>query len=241
MRIDKFLSVTGTATRTEAKKAVRAKAVTVNGTVVASADIHIDPMKDEITFFGQKIIYREHTYIMINKPDGVVSATEDGRDKTVIDLLPPNIQSDKLFPCGRLDKNTLGLMLITDNGDLAHELLSPRSHVSKSYRFKTADPISSEDAKRFESGVTLADGYVTMPAQINLFENGDEGIITLKEGKYHQIKRMMGSLNNKIIYLERITFGPLVLDESLKRGEWRFLTDEEIEKLKQHKNKNSGV
>lgn len=241
MRIDKFLSVTGTATRTEAKKAIRAKAVTVNGTAVASADIHIDPLKDEITFFGQKIIYREHTYIMINKPDGVVSATEDGRDKTVIDLLPPNIQSDKLFPCGRLDKNTLGLMLITDNGDLAHELLSPRSHVSKSYRFKTADPISSEDAKRFESGVTLADGYVTMPAQIDLFENGDEGIITLKEGKYHQIKRMMGALNNKIIYLERITFGPLVLDESLKRGEWRFLTDEEIEKLKQHKNKNSGV
>lgn len=241
MRIDKFLSVTGTATRTEAKKAVRAKAVTVNGTAVASADIHIDPLKDEITFFGQKIIYREHTYIMMNKPDGVVSATEDGRDKTVIDLLPPNIQSDKLFPCGRLDKNTLGLMLITDNGDLAHELLSPRSHVSKSYRFKTSDPISSEDAKRFESGVTLADGYVTMPAQIDLFENGDEGIITLKEGKYHQIKRMMGALNNKIIYLERITFGPLVLDESLKRGEWRFLTDEEIEKLKQHKNKNSGV
>lgn len=241
MRIDKFLSVTGTATRTEAKKAVRAKAVTVNGTAVASADIHIDPLKDEITFFGQKIIYREHTYIMMNKPDGVVSATEDGRDKTVIDLLPPNIQSDKLFPCGRLDKNTLGLMLITDNGDLAHELLSPRSHVSKSYRFKTAGPISSEDAKRFESGVTLADGYVTMPAQIDLFENGDEGIITLKEGKYHQIKRMMGALNNKIIYLERITFGPLVLDESLKRGEWRFLTDEEIEKLKQHKNKNSGV
>lgn len=241
MRIDKFLSVTGTATRTEAKKAVRAKAVTVNGTAVASADIHIDPLKDEITFFGQKIIYREHTYIMMNKPDGVVSATEDGQDKTVIDLLPPNIQSDKLFPCGRLDKNTLGLMLITDNGDLAHELLSPRSHVSKSYRFKTADPISSEDAKRFESGVTLADGYVTMPAQIDLFENGDEGIITLKEGKYHQIKRMMGALNNKIIYLERITFGPLVLDESLKRGEWRFLTDEEIEKLKQHKNKNSGV
>ena len=241
MRIDKFLSVTGTATRTEAKKAIRAKAVTVNGIAVASADKHIDPLNDEVVFFGEKIIYREHTYIMINKPEGVVSATEDGRDKTVIDLLPDNIQSDKLFPCGRLDKNTLGLMLITDNGELAHELLSPRSHVAKSYRFKAAEPISAEDAKHFENGVTLADGYVTMPAKIELVGKGDEGIITLKEGKYHQIKRMLGALNNKIIYLERITFGPLVLDESLARGEWRFLTEKEINDLKQHKNKFGGV
>ena len=241
MRIDKFLSVTGTASRTEAKKAVRAKAVTVNGIAASSADTHIDPFKDEITFYGAKIIYREHTYIMMNKPDGVVSATEDGRDKTVIDLLPPNLRSDKLFPCGRLDKNTLGLMLITDNGDLAHELLSPRSHVSKSYRFKSAEPISEEDVRRFEKGVTLADGYVTMPAKIELTGNGDEGIITLKEGKYHQIKRMLGALDNRIIYLERISFGPLELDKSLARGEWRFLTENEIEELKQHKNKFGEV
>ena len=241
MRIDKFLSITGTATRTEAKKAVRAKAVTVNGVAVTSADTHIDPFKDEVVFFGEKIVYREDTYIMMNKPDGVVSATDDGRDKTVIDLLPPNIKSDKLFPCGRLDKNTLGLMLITDNGDLAHELLSPRSHVEKTYFFKAAEPISIEDAKRFEAGVTLADGYVTMPAKIELIGNNDEGFITLKEGKYHQIKRMLGALNNKIIYLERISFGPLTLDEGLSRGEWRFLTEEEIENLKQHKNRCSGV
>ena len=241
MRIDKFLSVTGTATRTEAKKAIRAKAVSVNGVSVTSADTHIDPFNDEVLYFGEKIIYREYTYIMMNKPDGVVSATEDGRDKTVIDLLPSSVKSDKLFPCGRLDKNTLGLMLITDNGDLAHELLSPKSHVSKSYRFKAAEPISLEDAKRFEAGVTLADGYVTMPAKIELSEKGDEGIITLKEGKYHQIKRMLGALNNKIIYLERITFGPLKLDQGLARGEWRFLTEKEIENLKQHKNRSRGV
>lgn len=241
MRVDKFLSVTGMATRTEAKKAIRAKAVTVNGNAVTSADMHIDPINDTICFFGTEVVYREYTYIMMNKPDGVVSATDDGRDKTVIDLLPSNIKSDKLFPCGRLDKNTLGLILITDNGELAHELLSPRSHVSKSYRFKAAEPISTDDAKRFENGVTLADGYVTMPAKIELFGNGDEGIITLREGKYHQIKRMLGALNNKIIYLERITFGPLVLDEGLARGEWRFLTNEEIENLKQHKNRSGGV
>ena len=241
MRIDKFLSVTGTATRTEAKKAIRSKAVTVNGVAAKSSDMHIDPLKDEIVFFGETIVYREHTYIMMNKPDGVVSATEDGRDKTVIDLLPLNIQSDKLFPCGRLDKNTLGLMLITDDGELAHELLSPRSHVSKSYRFKAAEPILPEDAKRFEKGLTLADGYVTLPAKIELTGNGDEGVITLKEGKYHQIKRMLGALNNKIIYLERITFGTLTLDESLARGEWRFLTEKEIDDLKQHKNKFDEV
>lgn len=237
MRLDKFLSTTGKASRTEAKKAIRAKAVTINGSVAKSADMQIDPNKDEIIFLGEKVVYREFTYIMMNKPEGVVSATDDGKDKTVIDLLSQKIKTDKLFPCGRLDKNTLGLILITDNGDLAHELLSPRSHVKKSYKFKSADPISNEDVILFEKGMTLADGYVTKPAKIELFANRTEGIITLDEGKYHQIKRMLGALNNKIIYLERITFGPLSLDEKLDRGEWRFLTEEEITLLKEHKNK----
>lgn len=241
MRVDKFLSVTGKATRTEAKKAVRAKAVTVNGVAISSSDVQIDPNNDVIAFFGEIVTYREHTYILMNKPDGVVSATEDGRDKTVIDLLPPDVKNNKLFPCGRLDKNTLGLMLITDDGDLAHELLSPRSHVEKTYYFKSAEPVSAEDAKRFEKGVVLSDGYETLPAKIELCGNGDEGMITLKEGKYHQIKRMLGALNNKIIYLERVSFGPLALDESLKRGDWRYLTDEEIKELKDHKRKISGA
>ena len=237
MRLDKFLSTTGKATRTEAKKAIRAKTVTVNGCVAKSGDMQIDPHNDEIVFLGEKIIYREFTYIMMNKPDGVVSATDDGKDKTVIDLLSGELKTDNLFPCGRLDKNTLGLILITDNGELAHELLSPRSHVKKSYKFKAAEPISDDDVIRFEKGVTLADGYVTKPAKIELYESKDEGIITLDEGKYHQIKRMLGALNNKIIYLERITFGPLSLDKSLERGEWRYLTEEEITLLKEHKSK----
>ena len=239
MRLDKFLSATGTLTRTEAKKSIRAKAITVNGSVAKNAEMQIDPNNDEIVFLGKKIIYREFTYIMMNKPDGVVSSTDDGKDKTVIDLLPSTLKKDKLFPCGRLDKNTLGLMLITDNGELAHELLSPRSHVQKSYKFKSAEPISQDDALRFEKGVTLADGYVTKPAKIKLSESGDEGVITLDEGKYHQIKRMLGALNNKIIYLERITFGPLSLDKNLKRGEWRYLTEVEIKSLKEHKSKIS--
>ena len=235
MRLDKFLSTTGTCSRTEAKKAIRTKAVTVNNTVAKSGDMQIDPNIDKISFYGEDIIYREHTYIMMNKPDGVVSATDDGKDKTVIELLPESIQSSKLFPCGRLDKNTLGLILITDDGDLAHELLSPKSHVSKIYKFKSADPISIADEELFEKGITLADGYRTMPAKIELTDSRDEGYITLKEGKYHQIKRMLGALNNKIIYLERISFGPLTLDKALNRGEWRYLTEEEENLLKNHK------
>ena len=235
MRLDKFLSTTGTCSRTEAKKAIRAKAVAVNSTVAKSGDMQIDPDIDKISFYGEDIIYREHTYIMMNKPDGVVSATDDGKDKTVIELLPESIQSSKLFPCGRLDKNTLGLILITDDGDLAHELLSPKSHVSKIYKFKSADPISIADEELFEKGITLADGYRTMPAKIELTDSRDEGYITLKEGKYHQIKRMLGALNNKIIYLERISFGPLTLDKALNRGEWRYLTEEEENLLKNHK------
>ena len=236
MRLDKFLSTTGTCSRTEAKKAIRTKAVTVNSTAAKSGDMQIDPHIDKISFYGEDIIYREHTYIMMNKPDGVVSATDDGKDKTVIDLLPASIQNNKLFPCGRLDKNTLGLILITDDGDLAHELLSPKSHVSKIYKFKSADTISISDQDLFEKGITLADGYRTMPAKIELTDSRDEGYITLKEGKYHQIKRMLGALNNKIIYLERISFGPLTLDKSLERGEWRYLTEEEVQLLKNHKN-----
>ena len=241
MRLDKFLSVTGAATRTEAKKAIRARAVSVNGVAANSAEIQINPEIDEVLFFGEKIIYREYTYIMVNKPQGIVSATEDGRDKTVLDLLPSNIKKDKLFPCGRLDKDTLGLVIVTDNGELAHDLLSPRSHVSKSYKFKAAEPISECDLHILESGVTLADGYVTKPAKIILDKNNSEGIIVLTEGKYHQIKRMLGAINNKIVYLERISFGPVELDRSLNRGDWRYLTDEEIDQLKEYKKKNYGV
>ena len=235
MRIDKFLGLSGCCSRADAKRAIRAKNVTVNGTVVKSADLKIDPLKDEICYCGKIIVYREHNYIMMNKPEGVVSATDDGRDKTVLDLLPDGVRNDRMFPCGRLDKNTLGLILITDNGDLAHELLSPKSHVTKKYRFKADHPLKKEEAERFREGLVLEDGYVTLPAQIELEGNGAEGIITLTEGKYHQIKRMLASLENKITYLERITFGPLVLDQTLERGQWRYLTEEEISSLKAHK------
>lgn len=235
MRIDKFLSNMGIASRTESSKAARQGGILVNGVAVKKADVHIDPEKDIITYCGRKIEYRKYTYILMNKPDGVVSATEDGRDKTVIDLLPEELQKLNLFPCGRLDKHTLGLVMLTDDGDLAHRLLSPKHHVKKKYRFESKFPLTDEEIEYLEKGATLEDGYVTKPSRIELFEDKRSGYITLTEGKYHQIKRMLESVNNKITYLERITFGPLALDEKLARGEWRFLTQNEIDELEKHK------
>ena len=231
MRIDKYLGLNGCCTRTEAKKIIRKGGVLVNGVAITSPDDKIDPDSDEVIFCGRPVEYRRYTYILMNKPDGVVSATEDGRDKTVIDLLPSTMRKVDLFPCGRLDKNTLGLILITDDGELGHRLLSPKHHVEKKYRFRSKFPISEEDAKRFENGLVLEDGYETKPARIALDGDKNEGVITLTEGKYHQIKRMLDALGNKITYLERISFGPLVLDETLARGEWRYLKKEEIDAL----------
>ena len=235
MRIDKFLSNMGIASRTESSKAARQGGIVVNGVAVKGADVHIDPDKDEVIFCGRTIEYRKYTYILMNKPDGVVSATEDGKDKTVIDLLPEELQKLNLFPCGRLDKHTLGLVMLTDNGDLAHRLLSPKHHVKKKYFFESKFPLTDEEIKYLEAGATLEDGYITKPAEIELCADKKSGYITLVEGKYHQIKRMLESVNNKITYLERVTFGPLALDESLARGEWRFLTKNEIEQLEIYK------
>lgn len=237
MRLDKFLGITGCCSRADAKRAVRAGKVMVNGVAVKASDANIDPENDVVIFCGREVVYRKYTYIMLNKPEGYVSATDDVREKTVLDLLPNDMKKDKLFPCGRLDKNTLGLMLITDNGDLAHRLLAPKSHVSKDYVFKSKFPVSAEDALRFEGGVVLEDGYQTLPAKIKLDGDGMGGVITLTEGKYHQIKRMLEALNNKITYLERVSFGTLTLDTSLKRGEWRYLNDEEIAGLEAHAKK----
>ncbi len=234
MRLDKFLGITGCCTRTEAKRILRSGGVSVNGVAEKHADARIDPEKDTVIFCGQRVIYRKYTYILLNKPEGVVSATEDGKDPTVLDLLPDDIPKANLFPCGRLDKYTLGLMLITDNGVLAHRLLAPKSHVTKEYYFRSRAPISPEEAARFEKGLILEDGYETKPAGIVLEPEGCSGVITLVEGKYHQIKRMLEALDNQIVYLERIRFGPLTLDPALQRGEWRFLTEEEIASLEAH-------
>ena len=227
LRLDKFLTVTATATRSEAARAVRAHTVTVNGAVAKSAAMQIDPERDRVEYCGKVVAYRAHHYLILNKPAGYVSATEDGKDPTVLDLLPQKYTTLGLFPCGRLDKNTLGLMLLTDDGDLAHRLLSPRRHVAKRYFFRVKFPLTEAECDRFREGLVLDDGYETKPADIELSEDMMSGIITLVEGKYHQIKRMMLSLHNQITHLERISFGPLTLPEDLARGQWRELTDEE--------------
>lgn len=227
MRLDKFLTSTATATRSEAARAVRAKRVLVNGVPAAQASMPVDPERDTVEYCGTRVSYRRHYYLILNKPAGYVSATDDGKDPTVLELLPEKYKTLGLFPCGRLDKNTLGLMLLTDDGDLAHKLLSPKRHVAKRYFFRVKFPLKEEECVRFREGLTLEDGYETKPADIELGGDATSGVITLVEGKYHQIKRMMLALHNQITHLERISFGPLLLSEELARGAWRELTPEE--------------
>lgn len=227
MRLDKLLSVTATATRKETARAVRAGQITVNGAPVRRADLAVDPEKDTVIYCGTQVVYKQYRYVLLNKPDGYVSATEDGKDPTVLELLPPLYTDLGLFPCGRLDKHTLGLMLLTNNGELSHRLLSPKRHVPKRYAFRVKFPLNEADCSRFRDGVTLEDGYETKPAQIELAEDKRSGTVTLIEGKYHQIKRMMEALHNQITYLERVTFGPLSLPDELQRGAWRELTPDE--------------
>lgn len=228
MRIDKFLSECKIATRSETAKAVRRGDVCLDGVPVKRADTPVNPETSIVTYCGEVVCYRKGTYVLLNKPDGYVSATEDKKDKTVLDLLPEEVTKFNVFPCGRLDKNTLGLMLLTDNGPLSHALLSPKRHVEKVYRFECAKKPSESDLCALENGVDIG-GYVTKPCIVKM--TGDtSGEITLSEGKYHQIKLMFDAVDNRILYLERIRFAFLTLGD-LERGEWRYLTDDEIKKL----------
>lgn len=229
MRLDKFLGDCNICTRKEAAKAVSAGKVAVNGSVARDRAAQIDPERDIVTFAGKAVKYEKFVYIMMNKPEGVVSASED-RGTTVIDLLPEDVRRDGLFPCGRLDKYTVGLMLITDDGETGHYLLSPKRHVGKEYRFEVRDPLTSSDVERLEKGVDIG-GYVTKPAKLTM--SGERvGRICISEGKYHQIRLMMNAVGNEITFLERTRFGSLSLDGTLSRGEWRKLTESEIEALK---------
>ncbi len=234
MRLDKFLVSTGKLSRSEAGRAARAGRICVNGAIVKKADHAIDPASDTIALDGESLTWRRYTYILLNKPDGYVSATEDTSDPTVIALLPEELQRIGLFPCGRLDKHTLGLMLLTNDGQLSHRLLSPRHHVAKTYFYTSKFPLTPEEIALLQGGVTLEDGYVTLPAVIEQNEGEAQGYITLTEGKYHQIKRMFEAVHNKIVTLERVTFAHLTLQGLPERGMWRYLTDEEIDRLRAH-------
>ena len=232
MRLDKYIVESGLASRSEITKVAKSGGVTVNGRVVSRVSGHIDPTTDKVTYLGKEVIWREFTYVMLNKPDGYVSATDDLLNPTVLTLLPDELQRIGLFPCGRLDKNTLGLMILTNNGSLSHKLLAPKNHVSKKYRFTVKFPISKQDVVSLESGVDIG-GYTTAPCKVEMIDEKN-GFITLTEGKYHQIKLMAEAVHNQITYLERVSFGPILLDESLSRGEWRFLSPEEQELLESH-------
>jgi 16S rRNA pseudouridine516 synthase len=232
VRLDKFIVESGIASRSEITKVAKNGGVTVNGQIVRRASGHIDPTTDTVTYLGREVIWREFTYVMLNKPDGYVSATDDLLNPTVLTLLPEELQKIGLFPCGRLDKNTLGLMILTNNGPLSHKLLAPKNHVSKKYRFTVKFPISENDRLELESGVDIG-GYTTAPCQVEMIDEKN-GYITLTEGKYHQIKLMAEAVHNQITYLERVSFGPVVLDESLERGRWRYLTEDEERALESH-------
>lgn len=231
MRIDKLISEMGIASRKEASRVARSGGVLLNGKPIKDLSVHINEERDEITYLGRVINYKKFVYIMLNKPEGYVSATDDKNLPYVTELLTDELRRMELFPVGRLDKDTLGLMILTNNGTLAHRLLSPQHHVEKEYYFRAKEPLPMGVEEKFREGITLADGYECKEAKIVLDKDRASGYITLTEGKYHQIKRMLGALDNRIIYLERVRFGNIRLDTTLARGEWRELTADEESSL----------
>lgn len=234
-RIDKILSNLGYGTRKDLKKIVKNGMVQVNGITIKDSAMKVDPEKDKIVINGEEIFYREFIYLMMNKPAGVISATFDNKDETVIDLLEVEHQVFEPFPVGRLDKDTVGLLLLTNDGDLNHRLISPKWKVDKVYFAKINEKVTEEDIEKFKHGITLDDGYRCKEAILEIqkaSEEGSEIVLTIQEGKFHQVKRMFEAVGKKVTYLKRIEFGTLPLDEDLEEGEYRELTEEEIAILK---------
>lgn len=228
-RLDKAFSSCKIKSRKEIQTLIRKKAVAVNGNIVSDPSFKVDVLTDEITLNGERVEFKKFVYIMLNKPAGVISASEDGVEKTVIDILPSNMKRDGLFPCGRLDKDTVGLVIITDDGISSHKRLSPKNHAEKTYYFECIEPVSEIVRQEIELGVLLKDGYTTKPCKLELITE-TSGNIVLTEGKYHEIKRIFGAKSNKITYLKRIEFAKIKLDDTLEEGKARYLTAEE-EKL----------
>lgn len=225
MRLDKYLCDMGKGTRSEVKELIKKKRVTVNGDVITDAGYQVMEGYD-VALDGESLFYEEYRYYMLNKPAGVVSATEDNRDTTVIDLLEgENIRG--LFPVGRLDKDTEGLLLITNDGDLSHRMLSPKKHVEKCYYVELLDKIDKDSIKELTEGVDIGDDEITRPAKVEAI-SPNSIYLTITEGRYHQVKRMMQAVGNEVTYLKRVSFGPLELDNNLELGRFRRLEDDEI-------------
>ncbi|WP_314448629.1 pseudouridine synthase [uncultured Streptococcus sp.] len=235
MRLDKFLAENGLGSRAQVKQLLKKGLVLVNGRAEKLPKIQIDERADEIIVSGQRLTYEKFVYYLLNKPQGVISATEDGRHKTVLDLLDETARQKEVFPVGRLDIDTHGLLLLTNNGKLAHAMLSPKKHVEKIYRAQVAGLMNQADVERFAAEIELKD-FTCQPAQLKILEldeaKGTSLVeITLAEGKFHQVKRMVASCGKEVTDLQRLTMGPLQLDPALALGEWRRLTTDELERL----------
>ena len=233
LRLDKIIAASGRYSRREVKLLIRQGRVLVDGMPARSPEDKVDPEAAEITVNGEVLPYRRHTWLMLHKPAGVLSATEDGRGRTVLDLLPPELQRQGLFPVGRLDKDTEGLLLLTNEGGLAHDLLSPRHHVDKVYFARTAGTLTEKDRRAFAEGMEL-NGLRCLPAELEILSAGteSEALVTLREGKFHQVKRMLAQRGKPVLYLKRVKMGNLTLDPALARGKYRYLTDEELQALR---------
>lgn len=229
-RLDKLLAGTGKWSRREVKALVRQGLVRVDGRLAASAEDKLDPAAAIVTVAGETISLRRFTYVMLHKPAGVLTATEDRKQPTVLDLLPPELRRIGLAPVGRLDKDTEGLLLLTNDGELAHRLLSPKYHVDKRYLARVDGELSAADTEAFARGMTLGDGLECLPAELELLP-GRVCIVTLREGKFHQVKRMLAARGAPVLYLKRLSMGPLTLDDSLAAGAYRLLRAEEISAL----------
>lgn len=241
-RLDKIVSNFGYGTRKEIKAMIKKGLIKVDGQVAQDGSTHVEPNTSVIEVKGEVLNYKEFVYIMLNKPQGVISATFDQRHKTVVELMPKELLHYNLFPVGRLDIDTEGLLIMTNDGELAHEVLSPKKHVKKKYYALIEGNVTESDREEFKKGVTLDDGYKTMPAILNIIRSGNISEIELSivEGKFHQVKRMFEALGKKVKYLRRIEMGGVLLDESLKPGECRELTDEELTALKNSAGKGLG-
>ena len=236
MRIDKLLSNMGHGSRKDVKLLLKQGAVRIDGAVIKDAKQQVDPAKQHVTIFDEAVEYRPFVYLMMNKPEGVVSATEDKVERTVVELIDPSYAHYELFPVGRLDKDTTGLLLLTNDGAFNHALMSPRKHVDKVYIADVDGEMTVEDVRQFAEGVALEDGYTTKPARLEILSRGARKStirLTLSEGKYHQVKRMVAAVGKHVERLERIQIGTLELDATLERGAYRELTEVEIETLLQ--------
>lgn len=229
-RLDKRLAATGLWSRKEARELIRAGRVTVEGAVCRAPEEKVEE-DTPVAVDGALVGAHRPVYLMLHKPAGVVSATDDPRQPTVLSLLPPQYRAMGLFPTGRLDKDTEGLLLLTNDGPLAHRLLAPKRHVDKVYYVEVDGVLDRADVAAVEGGITLADGYRCLPGELELLPGERSAYITLREGKYHQIKRMMAARGKPVTYLKRMRFGPLTLDPELEKGGWRALTEEEIQSL----------